>query len=255
MQSLLLNQLFAFAIRIEPIDKLSDERNKYQQEDMEVSLTHQQISDLQESISGYSFPAVYYDFINELEITVNSMGEMEPVIREMLISEEPQIVKHGLANIIYWGNANAGYQMHRTRDFLSGTPIDKIESFQVLVSDNHIPSLTEVKNLKMKQYSGISFISKILAFLDPQNYCVLDLLLSRLQIVQSDKAISSLKLATQISVNRNNCDAYIKWCRECTSISARYFGGRYRAVDVERGFFNFIQTDQLEYAQKIYEAA
>ena len=82
-------------------------------------LTSKQINTLQKSILGYSFPAKYYDFASNVERDARNMRNLEAIIRNMLISPKQQQVKYGLANIIYWGNANAGYQKYRTFKFLN----------------------------------------------------------------------------------------------------------------------------------------
>ena len=183
------------------------------------------------------------------------MTGVETHIRGLLTSSNMQDVKHGLANVIYWGNANAGYQMHRVMAFSNLITPLQLQQFRVQVSGGTLPTLKDLSKLKMPQFSGISFISKIIAFLDPKNYCVLDLLLSRLSITIHGKALHSLKTTTQIGVTKNNSLAYYSWCQECIAISNRYYGGSYRAVDIERGFFNLIQSGNLLLAQQIYIAA
>ena len=220
-----------------------------------MPLDQQQITSLQAAIDGYAFPTVYFDFTNQREIIVASIRELEPVFLQMLLSEDPIYVKHGLANVIYWGNANAGYQIHRTNQFMDNVEHEGLERFQAMVMDGAVPTLSQIKDLKLPQYSGISFISKVLAFLDPSNYCVLDLLLSRMGSEQNDLAISRLNVTTQIGVTQRNSNAYTAWCGECSRISSYYYGGHYRVVDVERGFFHLIQTDRLDLAIAIYESA
>ena len=56
-----------------------------------------------------------------------------------------------------------------------------IASFSQLVGVPAIPSMQEIKNLKMPQFSGMSFISKVLMFLNPANFCVLDQQIARLR--------------------------------------------------------------------------
>ncbi|MBD3617973.1 MAG: hypothetical protein HUJ28_00660 [Chromatiales bacterium] len=149
-----------------------------------MPLTIQQANDLEASIQGYAFPAVYFDFLNNAQVDAGNMPALEGVIRGMLISPHGQQTEYGLANVIYWGNANAGYQMYRVNHFRNGVTAAQLGQFQQLVANGNIPTLQDVRNIRLPQFSGISFISKIVAFLDPVNYCVLDLLLSRLGGVQ-----------------------------------------------------------------------
>ena len=107
----------------------------------------------------------------------------------------------------------------------------------------------------MPQYSGISFISKILMFLNPNQYCVLDRLIAGLANQSGTKAMHNLKINTQLPVTIHNCQKYIQWCNECKKINCQYYSGKYRVVDIERGFFNLIQNGRLSNAQMIYNAA
>ena len=219
-------------------------------------LTSKQINTLQQSIRGYSFPAIYYDFSSHVEKNAGNMPKLETIIHNMLISQKQQQVKYGLANIIYWGNANAGYQENRTCKFLNKVTPAQLRNFQSIVANPKMLSLQAIKKIGMPQYSGISFISKILMFLDPNQYCVLDLLIAKLDNHSGTKAINNLKnYPTQLPVTTHNCKIYYQWCSECQKISNQYYYGNYRVVDIERGFFNLIQKGRLSDAQMIYNAA
>jgi len=60
---------------------------------------------------------------------------------------------------------------------------------------------------------------------------------------------------TQIPVTAANEQAYHLWRSECAAIGNRYFAGRYRVADVERGFFQLVQAGQSSLAEWIYHAA
>ena len=107
----------------------------------------------------------------------------------------------------------------------------------------------------MPEYSGISFVSKILAFLDPQNYCVLDQQLARLANMPGAKALGHLVRGSQIRITKKNQSVYDLWRQECQEISNKYFRGKFRVVDIERGFFSMVQNEKLSLAQKIYSNA
>jgi hypothetical protein len=95
-------------------------------------------------------------------------------------------------------------------------------------------------------------------FLDPSDYCVLDQQLAKLRTPGSPKILNDLVFnqnATQIRITNHNESIYNGWCNECTEISQMYFQGTYRVVDVERGFFNLIQQNNLLDAQAIYNNA
>ena len=101
----------------------------------------------------------------------------------------------------------------------------------------------------------MSFISKILMFLDPAEYCVLDRQLAKLGAVPGERALHGLLFGTQIPVTAHNEAVYDAWRADCRRISTQYFGGGYRVVDVERGFFQLVQSARLVLAQRIYAAA
>ena len=220
-------------------------------------LTKKQIGTLQKSIRGYSFPAIYYDFASHVEMNAGNIGSLETIIYNMLISQKQQQVKYGLANIIYWGNANAGYQKNRTCKFLNNVTAAQLQKFQSIVANQKMLSLRSIKRIGMPQYSGISFISKILMFLNPKQYCVLDFHIAKLANRSGTKAIHNLKKYTKhpLPFTTHNCKIYYQWCNECQKISNQYYSGKYRVVDIERRFFNLIQNKKLSSAQIIYNAA
>ena len=139
--------------------------------------------------------------------------------------------------------------------FRKGVTLNHFTQFQALVAASSVPSLSKLKALKIPEYSGVSFISKILAFLDPDQYCVLDQQLARLGAGSGASALHRLRFGTRIDVTAHNEVVDDAWRAECRHISAQYFRGRHRVVDVERGFFQLVQTNQLPLAQQIYAAA
>lgn len=216
----------------------------------------QQAIDFEKSINSYAFPAIYYDFNVGQRINLACMNMLECIVKDLLLSSCLQEVKYGLANVVYWGNANAGYQTYRTNKFMDNVTNEQIRQFQALVLEGNVPTLQQIKQIKMPQFSGVSFISKIIAFIDPINYGVLDLLIAKLRNAKTptSNALYDIKVTTQISVTANNSAVYDAWCKECQRISMQYYDNKYRAVDVERGFFNLIQENKLIYAQQIYNA-
>jgi len=223
-----------------------------------MPLTPAQIEQLQSAITGYAFPAVYFDFNNHIEVVAHAMMEVEAVIAGQLRAQEGVIVKHGLANVLYWGYAQIGFRGNRVKDFMDNATDQQIAGFQALITDNVIPTMMEIKHIKLPQYSGMSFISKILMFLNPSTYCVLDKQLSKLRTPGSPKILNELAFShteTKIRITNHNEAVYNDWRNECYAISQLYFQGNYRVVDVERGFFNLIQQNYLLDAQAIYNGA
>ena len=218
-------------------------------------LTSQQKKTLARSIRRYSFPAIYFDFASHVERKAGNMHSLETIIHNMLTSHKQQQVKYGLANIIYWGNAKHGCKKYRTCQFLNKVTPAQLRDFQSIVANQKMLSLRAIKKVDMHWYSGISFISKILMFLNPKQYCVLDSQIAKLANHSGTKAIYNLKINTQLPVTVHNCEIYDEWCNECQEISNQYYSGKYRVVDIERGFFNLIQNGKLCDAQIIYNAA
>ena len=116
----------------------------------------------------------------------------------------------------------------------------------------------EIKRIHIPQYSGISFVSKVLMFLDPMEYCVLDKQIASLRTQNVPKALSQLVFGTnetQIRISAHNEAVYDGWRKECLAVGTDYYNNEYRAVDIERGFFQLIQQGWLLDAQVIYNNA
>jgi hypothetical protein len=223
-----------------------------------MPLSPDQIAQLHEAITGYAFPAVYFDFNNDIEVAAQNMGEVETVLAGQLRSQEVVSTKRALANILYWGYAQIGYGGRRVNDFMNNVSDQQIMDFQALTNGDNIPTMMAVRRIRMPQYSGISFISKILMFLNPSAYCVLDQQLTKLRTPESPKILNALVFRqneTQIRITNHNEAVYNGWRAECSAISQMYFQGNYRVVDVERGFFNLIQRNHILDGQAIYNDA
>jgi len=217
-----------------------------------VPLNNAQVTNLNAAITNYGFPAVYFDFALNAPVAAANMAAVEAHIHNQLTSANQQSVLHGLANILYWGYAQIGYRNVRVNNFLVDANAAHALAFQNLLVGGVAPTLRQIKGIHMPQFSGISFISKILAFLDPVNHCVLDQQLARIANGGGARALNQLVQGQQLRVTANNQTAYDAWRNECAAISNAYFQGAYRVIDIERGFFHLVQTGQLQLAQTIY---
>jgi hypothetical protein len=223
-----------------------------------VPLSATQIQDLEHAIRTYSFPLYYFDYALPKHLNpqiATGITQLELLIKAQLLSSMPSDIARGLGNIIYWGNATAGYRYSRFAKFnsLIGS-FAPYTTFNGLVSGG-IPSLTALKQLGLPSYSNISFVSKILMFLNPWDYCVLDLQISKLKKSgrSTSRALDRLTIyPTSIPITRANEQVYDLWRSECRHISSTYYGGTYRVADVERGFFQLIKSDQVN-AHSIYD--
>lgn len=220
-----------------------------------MPLTPVQIAELKAAIGAYAFPPTYFDFVTGVPVHAANMLAVEAAIGGMLSSPNPVTAKNGLANVLYWGYAQMGIGPTRVSRFNTGVTSAQIAQFQAILRAPAMPTLIQIRNLKMPEFSGVSFISKVLTFIDPANYCVLDLQLSRLGLGPRVKAIHGLVYTTTIGTTVHNQRVYDSWRQECAGISHAYYGGAYRVVDVERGFFHLIQTGRLPLAQQIYADA
>lgn len=223
-----------------------------------MTLSSDQVDLLEWTILNYKFPLEFYDFSlppkANPQVAVN-VQHLESVISAQLGSGIPGDVEKGLANVIYWGNATAGYRQDRFNRFLKAIkPFHPYADFCSHQSSGTL-SLLSIKRLGYPAYSGISFVSKVLMFLDPQNFCVLDLQISKLAVSDRSvpRALDTLTVyPTSIPVTVHNEQVYDLWREECRYISATYYAGKYRVADVERSFFDLIRSGRLSEARDIY---
>jgi hypothetical protein len=186
------------------------------------------------------------------------MIQVEKLIRDDLLSRELEHVKNGLSNVLYWGYAQIGYRDRRVTIFRDQVTKRQLYDAARLFPDIIGDGLEEIKKLGLPQFSGMSFISKVRMFLDPIRYVILDkqiLEMNKTSFVTLLKSISFGPKETQIRISQNNCRVYQSWCEKCVTISDNYFKGKYRAVDVERGFFTLIQKGQANTAAEILSIA
>lgn len=219
-----------------------------------MPLTNHQIRTLGSAITTYRFPTVYFDCSLQRQINASGMSVVEHYIGPRLRSAAQADVGCGLRNVLHWGYAQVGYGVVREKKFCANITPAHISGFIALThSPSATPNLIDIAKLRMPEYSGISFVSKILMFLNPSDYCTLDLQLTKLRTSSTiHRAIGQLKFTSQIGITRHNQSVYDAWRRECRDISNTYYGGRYRVADIERGFFHLIQKGDLANAIDIY---
>jgi hypothetical protein len=220
-----------------------------------MPLTRNQQAALEEGILNYGYSLAYLEYQSGRLQETSTRAEHEKYVREHLLHEDIRRVKHGLAVIQYWGNISAGYARYRTDRFLNEVRDDQLSCFKSLVAGGRVPTLSEIKKLGMPYYSAMSFVSKVLMFLEPKNLAVLDLKISEMRRPGGRYALDGLsRSATSIPINSHNSELYSRWCRECSSISGLCFSGRYRTVDIERGFFHLLGNGQSSEASRIYHS-
>ena len=217
-----------------------------------MSITPEQLYILKLSISGYSFPAVTYDFKKNIKIEHKHINDLEKVIKSQLLSGNLHSVKNGLSNILYWGYAQMRKRDLMVKEFRETITEASLEKASKVFNTIEGTSLKEIKDCEMPEYSNISFISKIRMFLDPENYVVLDLKLMKLN---TGTFLRNIKVyETYIPITTENEKYYKQWCDFCKVVSKKYFSDK-RAVDIERGIFKIISDNEYAIATEIINNA
>ncbi len=219
-----------------------------------MALTENQVEMLRNAITAYNFPCIYYDFQNACEVSCPTMSPVEQTIRNDLISGNNDHVKNGLSNVLYWGYARIGFRDIRVNKFRDEVRTGQLHDAATIFQHQENINLMEIKNIKLPQFSGMSFISKIAMFLNPDKYVILDqqiLKMNQIILPTILKAITFSQKDVQIRISKNNVQVYSNWCQKCGEISKFYYKGSYRAVDIERGFFTLIKNKNVSQATEI----
>jgi hypothetical protein len=89
-----------------------------------MTLTPAQRKQLKKTIESYGYPLVTYDFVNNSKIYHNSPREFEHVIRLQLQSDQLEVLKRGLANVLFWGHYT-GPGKNRWKRFLCDKKVNE----------------------------------------------------------------------------------------------------------------------------------
>ena len=222
----------------------------------------QYVSLLREAIGSYDYPTVVYDFRTGSEIRLPDMAAVEEHVGALLRSPDPGGVRDGLSNVLYWGYARQpGRRDARVRDFRDDAPADdsRLARFADLVrslgepplSAAAGPALLDIKRLKLRQFGQMSFVTKILMFLDPR-FPVLDMKVAKAFANGGFAPLADLRFDRGgIRLTGNNVRAYecwARWCREIAGLANDEPPGSrrgLRAVDVERALFTLADRPHL----------
>ena len=85
-----------------------------------------------------------------------------------LTSSDPEGLKNGLSNVLYWGYAQMGIRDIRVQRFRSNVNVSELNRACDLFQRSTLPSVLEIKKLRLPEFSGLSFVSKIRTFLGPR---------------------------------------------------------------------------------------
>jgi len=201
----------------------------------------------------YDFPCKLFDFKNKSEIEFEDYRTLEKYIQKQLLSNDILQVKDGLSNVLFWGYYRIGYKETRLKKFRDYVTPFQLEAFKDLLVKNMINPIN-IKKIGMPQFSGFSFISKILMFLNPSKYVVLDKKIMKLRDEKNlDNPLSNIPYKPSdsgIRVSPVSQKYYHAWCELCNFISSQ-MSETIITVDIERGFFKLVEDDRIEYALQI----
>ena len=224
-----------------------------------MPLNQGQVDQLEQAILRYAFPGAYRNF-SAGTAHLGSMQDVEDAICPALRSRHIMEVKDGLSNVLHWGyGQQLGRQRTRVDKFRADVTNEQLQEFMALISGTVDVNLISIKAIGLPEFSNVSFVSKILMFLDPDNCATLDLQIMKMA-TQAGSPLANVKLyrgrhngrvTEQIPITQGNNRAYALWNATLGRISQNYYARRYRVVDIERGFFHLIQTDLLPDASQI----
>jgi len=217
----------------------------------------QHFESLINAINSYDFPLECYDFPNSRPVVgVKTYAELEGIIGNQLLSNDFNIVKDGLSNVLYWGySTSAGRRNDRVARFRSEVSNLKLNQFIELRDSSSGLSLSGIKDIGLPQFSKVSFVSKILMFFDPERFVVLDLQLAKIKQEKSSVLFQALvRHQTCLPINAANTEFYRQWCSFCSNVSGDLQEFGFRPVDIERGIFTIVKRQSPAKAAKLIES-
>ena len=171
--------------------------------------------------------------------SIGTMREVETEIRSQLVSLDPERVRHGLANVVYWGNRTGGYYKARFNKFLKQVGLEQLERAKNVFPKLRGPGLMELSAFRLPSFSRMTFLSKLRMFLDPDNYVALDNHLASIAGSSRYTLFHDLRRSgSSIQCSRCNVAVYARWCEVC-----RFWGQRMDlpAVDIERAVYTLVK--------------
>ena len=215
--------------------------------------------------NAYNYPKITcYDFNSFLqkkklslyETQHQNMLDVEELIRGQLLSQDIEVVKDGLSNVLYWGYASQrGPCVKREGRYKGGRQYNRICIFRRDVTREHISalidslessaciSLSDIKRVGMPEFTQMPFVSKLAMFISPASNPVLDNNIARFAQKQKIPPLRYLTIGTTVSLSKPNMEIYDKWalwCREIAEVVNNIPSASckdLRPVDVERAIF------------------
>ena len=234
-------------------------------------MNEEQVRMLKDAINEYNYPCVTYDFKRNEKVCHPNMLSVERATRRQLLSGDVDEVKDGLSNVLYWGYASQpGRQRKKVHNFRhphvfrgkpkTGVTTEQLKDVMELINDINLlqPPTINQKAIKELPEFGLAFATKLLMFLDPNRFVVLDAQLGKLHDEHPHAIFTNLsrrKGDGYLSMSRANIGVYNDWCRLCERIAAHPELLQVRAVDVERGIYQMVKDGELREAVGILASA
>jgi len=201
----------------------------------------------------YDFPCRLFDFETESEISFTNYRDLENHLRMLLFSPQLQKVKDGLSNVLYWGFYRIGYGKIRLKSFRDNISKSQLETFSDLIRSDRFDAIN-IKKIGMPQFSGFSFVSKILMFSNPLKYVVLDKKIMELRDSNNlENPLSNIpytKNDSGIRITQKSQKYYLKWCNLCIFIASQNTSEKI-AADIERELFKMVETNRISEGRQI----
>ena len=217
-----------------------------------------------EARSSFSFPADSFDFHSNQKHVDGGMRGVEDRIGAALRSGDRARVRDGLSNVLYWGYARQGrcdYKVQGFRKKVESTDDPRLArflAFAVSRPDSPAERLLALKKLAIPEFGQVSFATKVLMFLDPDNFPVLDLKIARTARRPEFPPLRDLRIYTSIPITKSNASCYGRWAYWCQNVAVRLNGAHgagaahdLRAVDIERAVFALIDCGRTDDARSL----
>jgi hypothetical protein len=200
-----------------------------------------------------------FDFVNNVRVSHKSVREAERTIRDELQSQKTEVVRDGLSNVLYWGHVGNGKKGTRISRFRQKVLPTQLAAASELFRRLEGLGILELKALRLPEFSALSCLSKLRMFLQPRAYVAMDRKLLKLRECSGRTLFHNLKLwgsMEYIPATMHNQTVYQRWCDFCLRKAKRYFRDTdVRAVEVERGILDLVDSNRLDAAAQILATA
>jgi hypothetical protein len=195
-----------------------------------------------------------------------SSKELDQYHNSLLLSNNIEDVVLGVCSVQFWGYLSGkngamseGRALARTHWFLNGREGEQgnsaTEIYNKVVSARKFIHLLKIKEalreLMSLRYLGMSFASKVLAFISPEKCAVYDSLIAELLKNSAAPIHREMYIRPHLPEAKSS-EIYEKWCAYCSDL-ANYMNSHplyywtdwsgvnnpWRAVDIERSLFHY----------------